>query len=114
MTDFIKSMATPIVKVTKGSNTIEFCNLSDYDNWKNENDTKGWNIKYYKGLGTSNREEAKEYFKNMKQISYVLDENSDKSMIKAFDKKFADARKDWLKPYDPTNVLNIKSGDKTL
>ena len=112
--NFIKSMATPIVKVSKGSNVIEFCNLSDYENWKKENDTKGWNIKYYKGLGTSNRVEAKEYFKNMKQISYIVDENSDKSMIKAFDKKFADARKEWLKPYDPNNVLNIQSGDNQI
>ena len=40
--------------------------------WKNENNTEiNWKIKYYKGLGTSNRKEAQEYFKNLKTITYL-------------------------------------------
>lgn len=30
-----------------------------------ENVKKGWKIKYYKGLGTSNREECISYFRNL-------------------------------------------------
>jgi DNA topoisomerase-2 len=35
--------------------------------WKEstDNDAKGWTIKYYKGLGTSTSQEAKEYFGNL-------------------------------------------------
>ena len=37
---------------------------------KINNNTGGYNIKYYKGLGTSNRKEAQEYFKQFKN-SYI-------------------------------------------
>ncbi len=30
-----------------------------------ENDAKGWNIKYYKGLGTLTSSNAKKYFSNL-------------------------------------------------
>jgi len=71
---FITSMNTPIVKATKGKNIESFYNMSDYEEWKsNNNDGKGWYIKYYKGLGTSDNKEAKEYFKDIKTslIDYV-------------------------------------------
>ena len=71
--DFITSMITPIVKVTKGKKVISFYNLTDYDQWKQENKSKGWNVKYYKGLGTSSSKEAKEYFHDLedKLIKYT-------------------------------------------
>ena len=67
LNQFIFSLATPIVKVSKGKKLRTFYNLTDYDNWKDENNTKGWNIKYYKGLGTSDSKEAKEYFMNIEE-----------------------------------------------
>lgn len=36
--------------------------MPEYETWKEETNTKGWSIKYYKGLGTSTSKEAKEYF----------------------------------------------------
>lgn len=35
--------------------------------WKQNTNTTGWDIKYYKGLGTSTREEAKEYFADIEE-----------------------------------------------
>ena len=35
--------------------------------WKLNTNTTGWDIKYYKGLGTSTREEAKEYFADIEE-----------------------------------------------
>jgi DNA topoisomerase II len=64
---FIYALATPIVKVSKNKDIRMFYNISDYDNWKEENNTKGWHIKYYKGLGTSNSKEAKEYFESVEE-----------------------------------------------
>ena len=46
----------------------------------------GWKIKYYKGLGTSNRKEAQNIFQNLKTITYIEDENSNNAIIKAFSK----------------------------
>ena len=91
---FVSSMLTPIVKVTKGNNVLSFYNETDYLHWKKENnDGKGWKIKYYKGLGTSNSNEAKEYFKNMYVVDYLWNETSDESIDLAFNKSRADDRK---------------------
>jgi DNA topoisomerase-2 len=70
--NFIHSLATPIVKTTKGKDSKTFYNLTEYENWKKKIDSSSWHIKYYKGLGTSNREEAKEYFNDFenKLIKY--------------------------------------------
>lgn len=64
---FIQTMATPILKVFKPSDTKKdfpiktFYSISDYDIWKKEN-PGNHGIKYYKGLATSSPEEAKESF----------------------------------------------------
>ena len=64
--NFITSMITPIVKVTKGKKVVSFFNLTDYHEWiEKTSDYKKWKTKYYKGLGTSNSNEAKEYLENL-------------------------------------------------
>lgn len=74
--DFICSMVTPIVKATlrgkgKSTDTVrEFYSLSSYEAWRQAEDRKKFSIKYYKGLGTSNAKEAKEYFKSLKVLTY--------------------------------------------
>ena len=108
MDGFISSMLTPIIKASNSKNeVIEFYNMSDYEKWS-ETDIakKGWKIKYYKGLGTSNDQEAKEYFKNMKKITYKYTEQSDEHIDLAFNKKRADDRKEWLSNYNKTNILD--------
>jgi DNA topoisomerase-2 len=106
-------MLTPIIKASnnRGVEVIEFYNMSDYERWIETDIAKNgsWKIKYYKGLGTSNDQEAKEYFKNMKKITYKYDENADEVIDLAFNKKRADDRKDWLANYDKDNVLDYKN-----
>ena len=67
---FIGYMNTPILKATKGKSMLKFYNDGEYADWKSQTDTKGWNIKYYKGLGTSTSKEFKEYFADKKFISF--------------------------------------------
>lgn len=64
---FLQQFITPIVKATKGKKFQTFFTLPEYDTWREStgNDGKGWNIKYYKGLGTSTSAEAKDYFSNL-------------------------------------------------
>ena len=80
-TDFIQSLHTPIVKATKGKETISFYNLVDYENWSKTKSSHNYKIKYYKGLGTSTSLEAKEYFTDISQklITYLW-ENQDKEI----------------------------------
>jgi DNA topoisomerase-2 len=110
---FLSSMLTPIIKTTKGQQVLEFYNMTDYENWLQQtNAGKGWEIKYYKGLGTSTSEEAKQYFKDLKMISYLYNgEASDERLDLAFNKKKADERKDWLGGYDRQNILDYTARD---
>lgn len=98
---FIKRLQTPIVKVSKAKKTIEFYSDSEYKNWSKNN--SGWDVKYYKGLGTSTASEAKEIFKKLREntIIYTYDDRTNYFIELAFDKKKADNRKEWLKVYDP-------------
>jgi DNA topoisomerase II len=112
MDGFNKSMLTPIVKASKGKQIKSFYNLSDYEKWKQEK--KGWTIKYYKGLGTSTPKEAKEYFRDMKIVNYIFEEEkSDEAIELAFNKKRSDDRKKWLAEYQRENVLDFKNSNVT-
>ena len=105
---FIGFMNTPILRATKGKEVKLFYNDGQYNSWKqDENATKGFAIKYYKGLGTSTSKEFKEYFKEKKFVTFQYDEeNSDNSIDKVFNKKRANDRKDWLGQYDGSLYLD--------
>ena len=105
---FIKSMLTPVIKARKAKQMMQFYSVKDYNSWKVNNE-KGWDIKYYKGLGTSTPKEAKEYFKDLKLIEYLGKEDADNESIHlAFskNKNSADKRKEWLMSYDNKNTLD--------
>jgi DNA topoisomerase-2 len=125
--NFIASLATPIVKATKGSETLSFYNLPDYDKWLESNEThKNWKIKYYKGLGTSTAVEAREYFVDIEDKLIIYEHqkpetedqeqiddftlpyknnNDEDAILLAFEKARADDRKIWLQNYDKNDVL---------
>ena len=102
---FITSMITPIIKATKGKQIQSFYTLTEYNDWKQTISGK-WHIKYYKGLGTSSANEAKEYFQNIKMNNYIVNEITNDSMNLAFNKKLADDRKKWLYNYDENIILD--------
>jgi len=106
---FLVSMLTPIVKaIHRNGETKSFYNLTDFDHWQKEHATAtGWITKYYKGLGTSKAEEAKDYFRHPRITEYHYNgATSDESMDLAFNKKRADDRKAWLMKYDRNKVLD--------
>ena len=103
---FIGFMNTPILKAKKGTVELNFYNEGEYEEWKDENDTKGWKIKYYKGLGTSTGKEFREYFENKKTVGFTISEKSDDTIDMVFNKKRADDRKDWLKLYDRSSFID--------
>jgi DNA topoisomerase-2 len=103
---FIGFMNTPILKAKKGSQELNFYNDGEFNEWKEQNDLKGWNIKYYKGLGTSTGKEFREYFEKKKLVGFQHSEKSDDAIDMVFNKKRADDRKDWLKFYDRDAYLD--------
>lgn len=112
MPSFITSLLTPIVKARgPGGVSVQFFNQSDYERWREGlASLDPWKIKYYKGLGTSTADEAKEYFRNMNMVEYRYSGRpSDDKLDLAFNKKRAEDRKRWLGGYDRNNVLTIVS-----
>lgn len=127
---FVQSMITPIVKVFKKSDRLKknpkiFYTLQDFEKWKSTiKNINLWKTKYYKGLGTSDTEEAVECFLEFDKrlITYVWDDvvaqsltESDEAeasstrcidaMHLAFSSENADKRKVWLKNYDKNNII---------
>ena len=95
--NFVVSMVTPIIKASKGSDSKSFYTDSAFRTWYGTGKA-GWRIKYYKGLGTSTSAEAREYFKKIQELTvkFDMDVMTNESIVLAFDKKKADARKTWL------------------
>tara|TARA_Y100000590_G_scaffold411507_1_gene505627 strand:- start:1127 stop:4474 length:3348 start_codon:yes stop_codon:yes gene_type:complete len=112
--NFINCMVTPIIKVTLHSKVKSFYTLTDYNHWKNKNDNHKWKTKYYKGLGTSTSNEAKDYFRALKINQYITNEKTDHSMVLAFKKTEADQRKEWLKSYNPEEILDYNNEETNI
>jgi len=94
---FIGFMNTPILKAKKGSQELKFYNEGEYEQWKSDNESNGWTIKYYKGLGTSSKTEWREYFEEKKFVGFEhTGSTSDDAIDMVFNKKRADDRKTWL------------------
>ena len=112
---FIKSMKTPIIKATKGKDFIEFYTEQDYKEWENGIKSGKWNIKYYKGLGTSTAKEAVDLFKRLDNNTINFTSNSvketDKYFLLAFEKKQTDNRKLWLKNFNNSMILDQSKND---
>lgn len=105
---FLCTLMTPILKATKGKTVLSFYSIPEFQAWKDTlgpSGLAGCKIKYYKGLGTSTPMEAREWFRELKEIAYEWDEKTDETINLAFNKKQADDRKRWLAHYDPTTML---------
>ena len=107
---FLCEFITPIVKVSKGKTEIPFYTIPEYETWKEENNEgRGWTIKYYKGLGTSTKEDAKKYFSaiDIHRKSFSAVDDSERDLIDmAFNKKKTDNRKEWLRNFQPGTFMD--------
>ncbi|KAK4504129.1 hypothetical protein PRZ48_005044 [Zasmidium cellare] len=113
---FLMEFITPIVKVWKGDPKNprahqDFFTMPQYEAWKQEpSHQKGWDHKYFKGLGTSDTRDAQVYFadldKHLKQFHAIQDGEAELIDL-AFSKKKADARKTWLGNFVPGTYLDM-------
>ncbi|KAJ7451128.1 DNA topoisomerase II [Mycena latifolia] len=108
--DFLVEFVTPIVRVTKGKQRKDFFTIPEYDQWSEETvDSAKWDVKYYKGLGTSKDSDARDYFSHMEKhmIPFAATQEGDRELIElAFSKKKADERKEWLRQFKPGTYLD--------
>ncbi|GAB7354952.1 hypothetical protein MBLNU459_g5568t1 [Dothideomycetes sp. NU459] len=118
---FLLEFITPIVKVWKGDPKFpkmkrDFFTMPEYEAWKLEpSHQKGWDHKYYKGLGTSDTRDAEIYFsdldKHLKEF-HTMQEHEAQLIDLAFSKKKADDRKMWLQNFVPGTYLDMSGKEK--
>ncbi|OQR97211.1 DNA topoisomerase II [Thraustotheca clavata] len=112
---FVQEFITPIIKATKGNRVQVFYTMPEYETWRQStNNGRGWDIKYYKGLGTSTAKEAKEYFSdlNTHQIAFTYEKEKDDDAIElAFSKKRIEDRKEWLRAFVPGTYIDYSMED---
>ena len=119
---FLIEFITPIVKVYKGDpkhpkQSQSFFTMPEYELWKEAHrEERGWEHKYYKGLGTSTTEDAQMYFrdldKHLKEF-HTMEANEPELIELAFSKKKADERKEWLRQFKPGTYLDNSTKDIT-
>ncbi|XP_020577441.1 DNA topoisomerase 2 [Phalaenopsis equestris] len=110
---FLVEFITPIVKATykKTGKVTSFYTMPEYEAWKESlrGNASSWSIKYYKGLGTSTSQEGKEYFQDLQRHKkdFVWSDEQDGDAIElAFSKKKIEARKNWLRQFEPGTHLD--------
>ena len=111
--NFVQRFATHIVKAKIGNEQKSFFSLQEYKKWCG--DRKPSHVKYYKGLGTSTDEEAREYFQNIQthltEVEYTGTESED-AIRTFFDPSKSNQRKDILQSIDQESAVNYEN-DKT-
>ena len=119
---FIQSMATPIIKTwkitdTKRKNPTIFYSISEFQEWRKKIGQgslkkKGWKLKYYKGLGTSDDDEAKESFKDFDKRLITYRWNHDESETKLIEaEKEDDENEEENEKEDDEKVDDEKEGE---
>ncbi|XP_053496302.1 DNA topoisomerase 2-alpha [Ictalurus furcatus] len=98
--NFLEEFITPIIKASNKKQSLSFYSIPEFTEWKEkQSNLKSWRIKYYKGLGTSTAQEAKEYFSDMPRHRIPFKYSGpadDEAITLAFSKKKVEERKEWL------------------
>ncbi|KAG0179042.1 DNA topoisomerase 2 [Apophysomyces sp. BC1034] len=104
---FLLEFITPIIKCThkRTKEQIPFFTIPEYEIWAQENNkTSQWEPKYFKGLGTSDKSDARKYFSELEvhQKEFEVPTADERQLIDmAFSKKKVADRKQWLAQYEP-------------
>jgi DNA topoisomerase II len=109
--NFVSVMKTPLIKCEYQNTKYQFYTEKDFHIFSDGK--KVSKVKYYKGLGTSTAQEAKEIFKNLKKNLFEYSFTGEKcknSILKAFGK--VNNRKEWISNYNVNDPIDV--GDLTI
>lgn len=102
---FVQRLATPLVRAWPKRGVAdegkEFLTESDFEAWFGRLDAgkrARYEVKYYKGLGTSTAREAKAIFSNLDKYLVTIDCTRDEAVLADFfDAKLAEKRREYLR-----------------
>lgn len=112
--DFVLRFATPIIRARVGGETRQFFSEVEYRAWIGER--KPTDVKYFKGLGTSDTEDAKRYFRAIDAHRIVVrySGEADSSAIDTFfDAKRSEDRRRALSHIDVDSHIDYGRGEAT-
>lgn len=90
----VHRLVAPNVCVVKGNKRIHFVRREDYEAVKDK--YRGWQVNYYKGLGSMESEDWKIILNNPECLVPVVEDGSIKETLELLFGSDADRRKDWL------------------
>ena len=99
---FVHILRTPVIVVTlKDKSELEFFTERDYKAWeaKDGTKTKGWSMKYYKGLSSWSTKQFSKFLSNLDNYLFrvnMVDQTDKEAIDLAFNSTRADDRKVWL------------------
>lgn len=99
--EFFHFLRIPIVKVSHRQEKLSFLFYHQAKQWMDANKPSQKSLRYFKGLGTSNKQDIKEDFGRY-PVAIVRTEEGVSRMNQVFQKDETDFRKDWLLNYVPT------------
>tara|TARA_B100000787_G_scaffold169987_1_gene163296 strand:- start:7542 stop:10781 length:3240 start_codon:yes stop_codon:yes gene_type:complete len=93
---FVQRMITPVIVATKRQEKHEFFAMPDFERWYEGK--RGYTIKYFKGLGSSTRQQAVAYFANVGRYlkNVVVDDTAVERIDLFFNDKRSADRKEWI------------------
>ena len=102
--NFVQEFQTPLLKVRRqrDGQVVAFFSLRDFEAWRvqvGQAEELRWRAKYYKGLGTSTAQEAREYFAGLSDHRIQLEWGSERDgdlIDMAFSKDRRNDRKEWM------------------
>nr|QBK89646.1 MAG: DNA topoisomerase II [Pithovirus LCPAC001] len=100
--NYVKMFRTPIIRSFKGKQCRSFFTMGLYNQWKKKN-LKGWRIKYFKGLASSNDGDVKRDVANMEKENNLVDLIYTPATRLAMETAFgfdSDVRKVWIGKYN--------------
>lgn len=119
---FLLEFITPIIrcKHKRTKEEITFFTIPEYETWAEQhNRNSEWEPKYFKGLGTSDKADARRYFSQLEihRKEFATPTPEARELVDmAFNKDRVNDRKAWLDTYEPGifidhNVSKIKIDD---
>ena len=111
--NFISHFRSTLIHATKGKTSKRFYLQSEYDKWAKITDTKGWTIRYFKGLGTSDENDVKEDFRNNRIVGFTYDTNAAETLDNAFGKLTSIKKKEWIADWKPHYIAHSPSQNIT-
>ncbi len=116
---FVKRYRTRLVachsKRSRKSPVLKFYFLKDFQKWQEgRNDLDAWDIKYYKGLASSDRQDTIDDYKTIQLFTYGYTSKLDEEALDlAFSEGSEDGRKEWIAKWmartgDEDEVENIE------